>query len=69
MEELLMDCIGKRIDVSCSSPVVYRGVAAEIRSGLLVLKGDDGNPVYIAIDKISAVYECSDHISRPGFIA
>ncbi|MEP6848259.1 MAG: MM0924 family protein [Acidobacteriota bacterium] len=69
MEELLKRCVGKKIDVTCSSNAVYRGHVIGIEGGILEIKDDDDKTIYIASDKITVVYECSDSATRPGFIS
>ena len=68
MEELLKNLTGKKIDVSCGSGPIVRGEVKEVRNGVLYLRDEDDKPVYVSIDKIGSVYECSDTSSRPGFI-
>ena len=68
MEALLTELSGKKIDVNCGSNVMYRGEIVSIEGGILKLKNDDDRDVFIAVDKIAAVTECSDLSSRPGFI-
>lgn len=68
MEELLKRCIGKTIDVACGTMAVYRGEAISVDGGILQLKDDEGKVAYIAVEKISVVYEGSDSSTRPGFI-
>jgi hypothetical protein len=69
MEELVKRFIGKKIDVSCGTNAFLRGAVIEVTNGVLHLKDDDDKAVYVSIDKISTIYECSDSASRPGFIA
>ncbi|HMQ04093.1 MAG TPA: MM0924 family protein [Pyrinomonadaceae bacterium] len=68
MEKLLVGLKGKKIDVNCGSNVVYRGEVVDSNDGILRLRNEDGEDVYVAIDKIAAVAECKDFSSRPGFI-
>ena len=68
MEEVVRQFTGKKIDVSCGSGVALRGEVTDVKGGILYLRDEDGKSAYIAIDKIAAVYECSDSASRPGFI-
>jgi len=68
MEALLTELSGKKIDVNCGSNVMYRGEIVSIEGGILKLKNEDDRDVFIAVDKIAAVTECSDLSSRPGFI-
>ncbi|HKP71080.1 MAG TPA: MM0924 family protein [Pyrinomonadaceae bacterium] len=68
MEELLRQFTGKKIDISCGAGVALRGEVRDVGNGVLHLRDEDGKSAYISIDKIAAVYECSDASSRPGFI-
>ena len=68
MEALLTELSGKKVDVNCGSNVMYRGEIVSIEGGILKLKNEDDRDVFIAVDKIAAVTECSDLSSRPGFI-
>ena len=68
MEELIRQLSGKKVDVSCGTGGAVRGEITDVRNGVLYLRDEDGKLAYIAIDKISSVYECSDSSSRPGFI-
>ena len=68
MEALLTELSGKKVDVNCGSNVMYRGEIVSIEDGILKLKNEDDRDVFIAVDKIAAVTECSDLSSRPGFI-
>jgi len=68
MEELVRQFTGKKVDVNCGSGVMLRGEVTDVKNGVLYLRDEDGKSAYIAIDKIAAVYECSDAASRPGFI-
>jgi phage terminase large subunit len=68
MEGLLKELVGKKIDVNCGSNVAYRGEVISSDGGVLKLINEEGQDVYVAIDKIAAVSECKDFGSRPGFI-
>ena len=68
MEELLNQYMGKKIDVSVGTSAVYRGDVIDVRNGILYLRDDDQKVAHIAVDRIAVVYECSDSVSRPGFI-
>jgi len=68
MEALLTELRGKKVDINCGSNVMYRGEIVSIDGGILKLKNEDDRDVFIAVDKIAAVMECSDLSSRPGFI-
>jgi hypothetical protein len=68
MEELIKRLTGKKIDVSCGSGAILRGEVVGVRDGVLFLRDEDEKSAYVAIDKIATVYECSDAVTRPGFI-
>lgn len=68
MEELLKSLVGKKIDVNCGTAAMYRGEAIDVKSGILHLRNEDENDIFIAIERIAAMYECKDVPSRPGFI-
>ncbi len=68
MEELLKQLIGKKIDVRSGASSSFRGDLTEIKNGVLYLRGEDENAVYVPIDKIAVVCECDDSPSRPGFV-
>lgn len=68
MEALLNQFIGKKLDVNCGSNATYRGEVVSVSGGVLKLVNEDGQDIYIGIDKIAAISECKDFGSRPGFI-
>ncbi len=68
MEDLLIQLKGKKIDASCGTTAVYRGDVEDVKNGVLYLRDDDDKLSYLAIEKIAAVYECADALSRPGFV-
>ena len=68
MEELIRRLTGKKIDVSCGPGTALRGEVIEVKDGVVYLRDEDDKSAYVAIDKIATVYECSDPVSRPGFI-
>lgn len=68
MEELIRRLTGKKIDVSCGTGAMLRGEVLEVRDGVLYLRDEDDKSAYVAIDKIATIFECSDSITRPGFI-
>ncbi len=68
MQELIDQLRGKKIDVSCGTGSVFRGEVTDVKNGVLFLLNEEAKLVYIAIDRIAAVYECGDTQSRPGFI-
>ena len=68
MEAILTELQGKKVDINCGSNVMYRGEIVSVEGGILKLKNEDDRDIFIAIDKVAAVTECSDLSSRPGFI-
>jgi hypothetical protein len=67
MEDFLRTLIGRRIDVFCGATSSMRGVVAQVESGVLHLKDNDGETCYIAIEKIIAVWEKRDKERHSGF--
>ena len=68
MEELLKKFVGKEIDVAYGVNNIVRGNVTEVRDGILILKDEDERSVFIAIDKITVVWEVSEPHLRPGFV-
>jgi hypothetical protein len=68
MEELIRGLTGKKIDVNCGSGAILRGEVIKVLDGVLHLRDEDEKAAYVAIDKIATVFECSDAVTRPGFI-
>jgi len=68
MENILAEMIGRKIDVLCSGGSSIRGEVVSVTGGILQLKGDD-HVCFVAIDKISVVWEVTDSLSRAGFVA
>ena len=68
MEELIRKLTGKKIDVSCGSGAMLRGEVLDVRDGVLYLRDEDEKSAFVAVDKIATIYECSESVSRPGFI-
>ena len=68
MEELLKQLRGKKVDVSCGTNAAFRGDVIDVKDGVLYLRDEDEKVAYVSVDKIAVVYECSEHIGRPGFV-
>jgi hypothetical protein len=68
MEELLKGFLGKEIDIAFGTNYVVRGEVSEVRDGIVFLSDEDKRSVFIAVDKISVVWEVRSAHSRPGFI-
>ena len=68
MEQLLSKLIDKEIDVVCTGTSSLRGKVVKIDGDVLHLRDDDDNVCYVAIDKITAVWEKRDQNRHPGFV-
>ena len=68
MEEFLTQMMGKQIDVSCGSGAVVRGDVVAVKEGVLYLRGEEERIAYVAVDKVSVVWEVKDHEVRTGFV-
>ena len=68
MRELLGKLIDKEVDVVCSGTSSLRGKVVKIEGEVLHLKDADENLCYVAIDKITAVWEKRDKDRHPGFV-
>jgi hypothetical protein len=68
MKELLSKLIDKEVDVVCTGASSLRGKVVKIDGEVLQLKDDDDNVCYVAIDKITAVWEKRDKDRHPGFV-
>ena len=68
MKEFLQAFVGKKFDVVCMGGVAVRGEIVSVEAGILQLKDDEEKVCYVAIDKITVVWETKDHTSRAGFI-
>lgn len=67
MKEFLNGFVGKKIDVVCAGGVAVRGEVVEV-TDVLQLKDDD-KFCYVALDKITVVYETKDKKEqRTGFV-
>ena len=68
MNELLSKMIDREVDVLCTGTSSLRGKVVKVEGDVLHLKDDDGNICYVAIDKITAVWEKRDKDRHPGFV-
>ena len=69
MQEFLKQLMGKKIDVGCGGANAVRGDVVDVKDGILYLRDEHDRVAYVAIEKISVIWECKDALSRPGFIA
>ena len=68
VEDFLSRLTGKRIDVYCGGGSSLRGDVIKVEMGVLHLRDADGNPCYVAVDKIVVVWEAKDDEHRAGFV-
>lgn len=68
MEEFLKQLTGKKIDVSCGVNSNVRGDVVDVKNEILYLRDENERIAYVAINKITVVWEVSEHQSRPGFV-
>ena len=69
MKTFLQAFIGKKVDVVCTGGVAVRGEIESIETDVLVLKDEEDKVCYVAIDKITVVWETKDKVQRTGFIS
>jgi hypothetical protein len=69
MEEILSRLVGRRVDIRCVGAPSLRGEVTEVEGHVLHLKDEEGQIYYIAVDKISAVWEVQKDESRAGFMS
>jgi small nuclear ribonucleoprotein (snRNP)-like protein len=68
MRDLLSKLIDKEVDVVCTGTSSLRGTITSVDGDVLHLKDAEDNICYVAIDKITAVWEKRDKDRHPGFI-
>jgi hypothetical protein len=68
MNEFLKQLMGKTVDVSAVGSGSVRGEIVDVKDGVLFLRDPDERVAYIAIDKVSIVWEVKDTESRAGFV-
>ncbi len=68
MEEFLKQLMGKKIDVASGTSATVRGDVVDIKDGVLFLRDEEDKVAYIAISKITVVWEVKEHQTRPGFV-
>jgi small nuclear ribonucleoprotein (snRNP)-like protein len=67
MNEFLNRLIGRKVDIVCTGSINLRGEVVKVEGGVLHIK-DDEQIGYIAVDKITVVWEVRDHDHRAGFV-
>lgn len=68
MRDLLTKLINQEVDVLCTGTSSLRGKVVKVDGDVLHLKDDEDNVCYVAIDKITAVWEKRDRDRHPGFV-
>ncbi len=68
MQDFLSKMMGRRVDIFCGSSSSLRGEVVKAEGGVLHLKDEDGM-CYVAIDKITVVWEAREHEHRAGFVS
>lgn len=68
MQEILSQLVGKRVDVRCAGAPGLRGEVVKVGANVLHLKDEDGLTYYVAVDKISVVWEVHKDEQRAGFV-
>ena len=69
MQDVLSRLIGRRVDLRCAGAVSLRGEVVRLEGGVLLLKDEDGETCYVAVDKIAVVWEAKDSEHRAGFVS
>lgn len=69
MEQLLTKMIGRRLDISCGSGSSLRGMAVKIENGVLHLVDEEDQMCYVAVGRISVVWEARESETRAGFVS
>jgi hypothetical protein len=69
MEELLNEYIGKQLDIVCVGGSSIRGEVVKVGAGVVHLVDDDEETCFVAIDKITMVWETGSEAHRAGFVS
>ncbi len=68
MQDFLSRMIGRKVDIFCVGPASLRGEVVKVEGGVLHLRDEEQNMGYVAIDKITAVWEAREDAHRAGFV-
>jgi hypothetical protein len=68
MKDFLAKMIGHKVDIFCGGASSLRGEIIKVEDGVLHLRDQDRRLCYVAIDKISVVWEARDEDHRAGFM-
>jgi hypothetical protein len=60
--------IGNKIDVYCGGASSMRGEVVKVEGGVLHLRDNDKKMCFVAIDKITVVWDARDEEHRAGFV-
>ena len=69
MLELLSKMIGRKVDIHCAGASSLRGEVVKVEDAVLHLKDSEGKLCYVAIDKITVVWDARDAEHRAGFVS
>ncbi len=70
MEGFLSQLMGKKVDVACGESAFIRGEIVAVKDGILHLRDDEQRPVYVAINKIAAIWEVNkESHQKPGLLS
>ena len=69
MQDFLSKMIGKKIDLYCGGSASIRGEVIKVEGGVLQLKDADDKTCYVAIEKITIVWDAPDEEHRAGFVS
>ncbi|HEY0321436.1 MAG TPA: MM0924 family protein [Pyrinomonadaceae bacterium] len=69
MQDFLSRMIGRKVDIFCVGAASLRGEVVKVEAGVLHLRDEDHGMGYVAIDKITVVWEArEDDAHRAGFV-
>jgi hypothetical protein len=69
MQDFLSRMIGRKVDIACVGAASLRGEVVKVEGGVLHLRDEEQTMGYVAIDKITAVWEArEDDQHRAGFV-
>jgi len=69
VERFLAGYVGKKLDLYCGGASSLRGEVLKVEDGVLHLKDNDGKTCFVAIDKVTIVWEARDDEHRAGFVS
>ncbi|MGH9949838.1 MAG: MM0924 family protein [Pyrinomonadaceae bacterium] len=69
MEDKILELVGRNVDINCGTGAMFRGVIEKADKGIVAIKDEDGEIIYVVLKRIIAFTECSEPHIKPGFIA